>query len=53
MADENPIGDEQSLNIANQLLVVAKEIRNILEQMSGVTARVADNTKRIQESADS
>ena len=53
MADENPIGDEQSLNIANQLLVVAKEIRNILEQMSGVTARVADNTRRIQESADS
>ena len=53
MADENPIGDEQSLNIANQLLVVSKEIRNILEQMSGVTARVADNTKRIQESADS
>jgi len=53
MADENPIGDGQSLDVSKQLLGVAKEIRNILEQMSGLTASVANNTKKIQESAES
>jgi hypothetical protein len=53
MADENPIGDGQSLDVSKQLLGVAKEIRNILEQMSGLTASVANNTKRIQDSAES
>ena len=52
MADENPLGDEKSLDISRQLLVTAQEIRNILEQMSGLTATVANNTQTINESAE-
>ena len=52
MADENPLGDEKSLDISRQLLVTAQEIRNILEQMSGLTATVANNTQTINEAAE-
>ena len=52
MADENPLGDEKSLDISRQLLVTAQEIRNILEQMSGLTATVANNTQTINETAE-
>ena len=49
MADNNPIGDGKSLDLARQLLVVAQEIRNILEQMSGITSRVSDQTRQTQQ----